>query len=133
MAGLLNSTLSCALLEFLGRASLGEGVLQFARCDMAAFPVINPDLYSPSEQLRIQEAFSALAQQPLKAWSQDWESPFRLKLDEAVLTPILKHLPVTTDAETLRNQLAQALLKRIQERKNMAQSVRKKKTTTQPL
>lgn len=133
MAGLLNSTLSCALLEFLGRASLGEGVLQFARCDMAAFSVINPALYSPSEQMRIQEAFSELAQQPLKAWSQDWESPFRLKLDEAVLTPILKHLPVTTDAVTLRNQLAQALLNRIQERKSMAQSVRKKKTTAQSL
>lgn len=132
IAGLLNSTLACALLEFLGRASLGEGVLQFARCDMAAFPVLNPDLYSPSEQIHIQNAFNALAQQPLKTWSQDWDSPFRIQLDQAVLSPILKYLPGTGNAETLRTELAQALLSRTQERKRMAQSTRQKKTTQQP-
>jgi len=44
IAALLNSTLSYLLAEFSGRTNLGEGVLQFARTDMAAFPLINPDV-----------------------------------------------------------------------------------------
>lgn len=126
IAGLLNSTLSCALLEFRGRASLGEGVLQFARCDMAAFPLLNPDLYTKTEQGKIRQAFAELAQHPLNRWPQDWNHPTRLALDEAVLTPLLKFLSMPTDALTLRYELAQAMLKRYQERKAMAQSGRKK-------
>lgn len=130
IAGLLNCTLACALLEFSGRASLGEGVLQFARCDMVAFPVLNPDLYSRSEQLAIQAAFTELAQQPLKSWQQDGNSPFRIRLDEAVLGPILTHLPKAIDVIRFRTELAQALLKRIGERKAMARSSRRKTVST---
>lgn len=126
IAGLLNSTLSCALLEFRGRVSLGEGVLQFARCDMAAFPLLDPDLYTKIEQEKIRQAFAELAQQPLNRWQQDWNHPARLALDEAVLTPLLKFLSMPIDALTLRYELAQAMLKRYQERKAMARSGRKK-------
>src|SRR5690606_12090215 len=114
------------LLEFRGRASLGEGVLQFARCDMAAFPMLNPDLYTQAEQEKIRQAFGELTQHSLNRWPQDWEHPIRLALDEAVLTPLLKFLPAQTDTLTLRYELAQAMLKRRQERKAIARSGRKK-------
>jgi methylase of polypeptide subunit release factors len=124
IAALLNSTLCCAMLEFKGRASLGEGVLQFARCDMADFPIINPDLYTEGERAVIRQAFQALAESPLSAWSKSNSQPQRITLDSAVLTPLFKHFNWPITPQELRTELAQSILKRVQERKKIAQSVR---------
>ncbi|WP_373532281.1 Eco57I restriction-modification methylase domain-containing protein [Vampirovibrio sp.] len=126
IAALLNSTLGCALLEFKGRASLGEGVLQFARCDMADFPILDPDLYTPTEQKSIRDAFQLLAESPLQAWSQCHDHPYRIALDRAVLTPLHPQLNLSKSIEEFRTELALSILNRVQERKEMAQSVRNK-------
>lgn len=126
IAALLNSTVSCALLEFKGRTSLGEGVLQFARFDMSAFPIINPDLYSKTEREKIRQAFRLMAEKPLLKWEALYENPARIALDKAVLTPLLRHFGWTEDVLKLRSELAKAVLNRVQERKAMARSVRKK-------
>lgn len=124
IAALLNSTLCCAMLEYKGRASLGEGVLQFARCDMADFPIINPDLYTEGERELIRQAFQVLAESPLLAWSKSHDHPHRITLDLAVLTPLLKHFNWHMTPYELRTELAQSILNRVQERKKIAQSVR---------
>ncbi len=126
VAGLLNSTIAYALLEFKGRASLGEGVLQFARCDMAEFPILNPAQYTPDEQQAIANAFEALCALPVEKWENCWRHPLRTALDTAVLVPILKNRALNLDAQTLRNELAEALLNRQQARRAMARSGQKR-------
>lgn len=125
VAGLLNSTLSYLLVEFNGRTNLGEGVLQFARRDMASLPIVNPDLYSPAEREAIQSAFKALAQRAILPLQQELASPDRLALDRAVLEPLLKRLNWPETVLPLRERLAEHLWNRVQERVQLARSVRK--------
>jgi methylase of polypeptide subunit release factors len=126
IAALLNSTVCCALLAFLGRASLGEGVLQFARCDLDQFPVPNPALYSSSEQSALMAAFQALAQIPVESWAATWNHPARVHLDHLVLRGLLakkgQPAPTEDDVERLRQELAQSILQRLSERQQMARN-----------
>jgi hypothetical protein len=121
MAALLNSTLSFAMLEFNARTSLGEGVLQYARCDMAAFPVVHPDLYAPKECEAITEAFAAMVRQPVLAVAEELNRPERMALDHLMLTPLCRVLGLG-DADAYREALATALLSRMAERRQMARS-----------
>lgn len=126
IAALLNSTVCCALLAFLGRASLGEGVLQFARCDLDHFPVPEPDLYSNTEQHALIAAFQALAQIPVAPWAATWNHPARIHLDHLVLKRLLakkgQPTPSECDVERLRQELGQSLLQRLKERQQIARN-----------
>ncbi len=126
IAALLNSTVCCALLAYLGRASLGEGVLQFARCDLDHFPVPDPDLYSNTEQEALMAAFQALAQIPVGPWGATWNHPARILLDRLVLKGLLTRKgqppPAKDEVERLRRELGESILQRLSERQQMARN-----------
>lgn len=123
LAALLNSTLSFLLLEFNARNNLGEGVLQYARCDMAAFPVIQPALYTQLEQQGIVEAFRYMTQRPIKPLPEELTQPDRQHLDTLVLRPLLPKLDQWHHVEDYRIQIVSDLLTRLAERKKIARSV----------
>lgn len=126
LAALLNGTLSYLLAEYRARTNLGEGVLQYARCDMAAFPVITPDLYSPLEQEQLIQAFHRLSSRPILPLEQELCSPDRVALDVLILEPVLRSMNATHSPLALRERLANQLLARVQERQSLARSVRRK-------
>jgi methylase of polypeptide subunit release factors len=121
MAALLNSTLSFAMLEFNARTSLGEGVLQYARCDMAAFPMVDPELYEPKEREAIVDAFAAMVSQPVLTVAEELKRPDRMALDRLILAPLCRVLGLG-DAEAYQEALGTALLSRMAERRQMARS-----------
>jgi methylase of polypeptide subunit release factors len=126
IAALLNSTLSYLLAEFSARTNLGEGVLQYARCDMAAFPVIQPTLYSHTTQHQMIQAFQTLSNRPILPLAQELCSPDRVALDQLILAPLLGALPPAQDARAMQERLTTQLLIRVQERQSLARSVKRK-------
>lgn len=125
IAALLNSTLSCFQLEFAARSNLGEGVLQFARSDMAAFTVPDPALYSDLEKERIAEAFNCLRERPVLIAPEEAGQADRAELDRAVLAPWLRAIQADWSPDDFRAALNEAWLSRLRERRLMA----KKKAT----
>ena len=135
IAAMLNGTLSYLIAEFSARSNLGEGVLQFSRGDMARFPIVNPELYSPSEQAAIVQAFEPMRQRPILPLAQELFSPDRVALDALLLKPVIRaqadlknETESTQQALDLRDRLAQQLLERVQERQALARSTRRKTT-----
>lgn len=124
VAALLNSTLSYAWVEFHGRTNLGEGVLQYARQDMAALPVIQPDLYTPTERQAILACWIALADTPILPWPQAVTCPLREALDLAILGPLLQATGMSAHtAPTYRATLVDHLSQRMTERHQAARTV----------
>jgi len=127
LAALLNSTLSYLLAEYSGRTNLGEGVLQFARADMACFSVIHPDLFSAAEKEELIATFVQLNQREILPLAQELISPDRVVLDRLILGALIRagacHLPL----EDLRSGLCTELWSRLQERSRLAKSVKPKK------
>jgi hypothetical protein len=126
LGALLNSTLSYLLAEYSGRTNLGEGALQYARCDMARFSIINPDLFSEAEKASLIEAFQTLCQRPILPLAQELASPDRIHLDNLILSPVLRAIQANEAVGAFREKLVGQLLDRVQERQNLANSVRKK-------
>ncbi len=124
-AALLNSTLSYLRVEYNARTNLGEGVLQYARCDMAAFPIINPALYRPAEQAAILDAFGRMMERSILPIADEVNLPDRVELDLLVLRPLLAYLNWDEDAQTVRNRLAAYLTDRVRERVLLARSARR--------
>jgi type I restriction enzyme M protein len=122
VAALLNSTLSFTLLEFILRGSLGDGVLQASRGDMASLPVANPALYNGDERAALAEAFYAMAQRPIFSLEKELQQPDRLTLDVLVLSPIAAQLPGRPSATDYRNVLVSALLERFHERRHLSRN-----------
>ncbi|MGE0200891.1 MAG: class I SAM-dependent DNA methyltransferase [Candidatus Melainabacteria bacterium] len=83
LAALLNTSLTRLLLALNGRTSLGDGVLQFSREDIARLAVPMPCNYPKTEKQAIMEAFGALAARPD-------ETAARHLLDRAVLAPLFR-------------------------------------------
>jgi methylase of polypeptide subunit release factors len=130
IAALLNTTLSYLLLEFNGRTSLGEGVLQFARCDMAALPVLNPNLFSLAEQTAIADHFQSMLHRPILPLPEEIHQADRIELDRLVLTPILKHIQQTGFQDThltFWESWTTALLNRLEERQTLARYFRQQR------
>lgn len=86
VAALLNSTLSFAMMESLGRSSLGDGVLQFSKADMAEFPILDPRTLSGDKKKNLCEAFSAMASRSVLPVFEEVLQPDRRQLDEIVLS-----------------------------------------------
>lgn len=125
-AALLNSTLSYVLVEYNARTNLGEGVLQYARCDMAALPVLNPDLYTEAEQANIMSAFQRMMSRPILSIADEVHLPDRVALDLLVLVPLLARLNIEEDVAIVRNRLSGYLIDRVLERQTLARSARGK-------
>lgn len=118
IAALLNSTLGCLLTELGGRRNLGEGVLQYARRDMAAFLLPDPHALAEADRLTIREAYLAMADRRILPMPEEAGMPDRQALDEAVLKAL--GLP-----PAWRDALVADLLGRIEERRALAASVRR--------
>lgn len=127
LAALLNSTLSYLLVEYSARTNLGEGVLQFARGDMAKFPILTPGLFSATAREQLIETFLKLSQRSIFPLEQELFSPDRIELDMLILEPVLNAIGITEPLATFRDSLAEQLLTRVRERQTLAGSVRRKK------
>lgn len=84
LAAVLNSTLVHLVVERGGRTGLGDGVLQYALCDMAALQV--PDLHAmmPAHRRSIEAAYAAVARRPLLPAEREYQQADRRQLDAAV-------------------------------------------------
>ena len=115
IAALLNSTLGALLVETHGRNTLGEGVLQFSRSDMAGLPLPDPSLYSAPLRREISGLWLHLRKQAILPVAEVILQPDRMALDERVLSPWKK--------PALRQLLVDALLQRIETRLRRSRTV----------
>jgi hypothetical protein len=91
LAAALNSTLAAFALESLGRASMGEGALEWTVADAAALPVIDVRRLPPPGATAARAALSALAGRPIGTVADEQHRSDRAALDRA-LAPELAHL-----------------------------------------
>jgi hypothetical protein len=84
ISAILNSSLVHLSLEQHGRSGLGDGVRQFALCDMASLPVPDLSVIEPACEAAILDAYRHVSRRPLLPVPQEYEVPDRLALDEAV-------------------------------------------------
>jgi methylase of polypeptide subunit release factors len=126
VAALLNCSLSFLLLELKGRTSLGEGVLQYARCDMAAFPMLNPALFSQDAKEALMRLFTPMSQRSILGISDELQQEDRIALDRIVLDRLIQYLNLNLTTEQFRTQITAPLLNRCAERRILASCFRKK-------
>jgi predicted RNA methylase len=84
LAAVLNGSLTALALESLGRASMGEGALEWSVGDAARLPVIDPRGVPAAAASR---AFADLCARPVGDVFAASHSPARAKLDAALLGP----------------------------------------------
>ncbi len=114
LAARLNSTLSYFLVEHLGRGNLGDGVLQYARQDMARLPVLNPNLYSSKEKQSILDVYAVMKQRPIEQIEKEVLNADRRELDQQLLKPFTQAGKTTVDE--IRERLVSLLLEQVQHR-----------------
>lgn len=88
LAAALNSTFAAFALESLGRASMGEGALEWSVGDALALPVIDPRAIPDSAAA----PFAALARRPIGSVAEEADCPDRLALDTAVAPTLAPQL-----------------------------------------
>ncbi|HUH01782.1 MAG TPA: hypothetical protein VML75_07285, partial [Kofleriaceae bacterium] len=81
LAAVLNSTYTAFALESLGRASMGEGALEWTVGDAATLPVIDP---RGLDAAAVRAALAALARRPIGTAASERTQPDRHALDTAV-------------------------------------------------
>jgi len=84
VAAALNSTFGALALESLGRASLGEGALEWTVADAARLPVLDPRRLAAPAARAAREALAALAARPIGAVHEEARRADRARLDRAV-------------------------------------------------
>jgi hypothetical protein len=84
VAGILNCSLTYLLVETFGRSSLGDGVRQYALCDMSALPVLNPATVAPRALEGVIEAFRPLSMRRILSVEDEVGQADRVTLDAAV-------------------------------------------------
>ncbi|HEU5055092.1 MAG TPA: hypothetical protein VFU21_01145, partial [Kofleriaceae bacterium] len=94
LAAVLNSTFTALALEALGRASLGEGALEWTVGDAARLPVLDPRRVAPAADA----ALAALATRPIGPVDQERDRADRAALDRAVAGDLADLLPAVHDA-----------------------------------
>ncbi len=85
LAALLNATCTSLALESLGRASMGQGALEWTVADVAKLPVI--DIRKHPEHEAIVAAFEPLARRPVRNVAAEAGMLDRRALDAAILGP----------------------------------------------
>jgi hypothetical protein len=81
LCAVLNGTFTALALESLGRASMGEGALEWSVADAATLPILDPRRLPAAEILR---AFTPLARRPIGDVFAEAEMPDRRALDRAL-------------------------------------------------
>jgi hypothetical protein len=107
LAAILNAGITSLALESLGRASLGEGALEWPVVDALTLPIIDPRRLRAPAALRALRAMSTRRIGPV---FDEIDAPDRAALDDAVLA----HLPALRDrARDIRAALADAVSERL--------------------
>lgn len=101
LAAVLNSSYTALALEALGRASMGEGALEWTVADATSLPIVDPRRVQTAAGM----ALAAMANRPIGSVFQELDRPDRATLDEAV-APGLRRRELLAD-------LAQAVRARV--------------------
>ena len=94
LAAVLNSTFTAFALESLGRASMGEGALEWTVCDAALLPVLDPRLVPAGARA----ALATLSRRGIGTVHDERARPDRARLDRAIAGPLAPLLPAAHDA-----------------------------------
>lgn len=84
LSAILNATPSALALESLGRASMGQGVLEWSTADLRSLPILDPRSIKNADVLRA--SFKAFRTIDQPALGPHWDSPQRIDLDRALLS-----------------------------------------------
>jgi predicted RNA methylase len=96
LAAALNSTYGAFALESLGRASMGEGALEWTVADAAALPVI--DVRRLADPAAARAALAAMSTRPIGTVADERARPDRAALDRALAPQLAALLPVVHEA-----------------------------------
>jgi methylase of polypeptide subunit release factors len=110
LAAALNGTATALAIEALGRASMGEGALEWTVADARALPVI--DVRRAGDPARIAAAFRVLAHRPIGAAADEVGRSDREALDRSLLSDI--------DARATASALAEAVALRVRRAASVA-------------
>lgn len=84
LAAVLNSTFTAFALESLGRASLGEGALEWTVADAATLPVLDPRRLGAEARKRALAALAECAKRPVGDVENERDRADRRALDQAI-------------------------------------------------
>ncbi len=84
LAAVINSTFTAFALESLGRASLGEGALEWTVADAGGLPVLDPRRLSRRAAAAARRALLALAARPIGIAAEERDRADRAALDRAL-------------------------------------------------
>ncbi len=84
LVAILNSTFTAFALESLGRASLGEGALEWTVGDAAKLPIIDPRRFGATEKGDVHRALELMGDRPIGAVWHESTQDDRRRLDRAV-------------------------------------------------
>ena len=84
LAAVLNSTFTALALESLGRASMGEGALEWTVGDARQLPVIDPRRLSADQRVELVNALDVMKRREIGAVQQEQKAPDRRRLDCAL-------------------------------------------------
>jgi hypothetical protein len=98
LAAVLNSTFTALALESLGRASLGEGALEWTVADAAGLPVLDPRRAPSIAASRARQALAELARRPTGTVYEERARADRARLDRAVAGELADLLPAAHEA-----------------------------------
>jgi hypothetical protein len=87
VAAALNSTFGAFAIESLGRASMGEGALEWAVDDARGLPVLDPRALASRDAAAVRSALAAVAARPIGPVDAERGRPDRRRLDAAVAAP----------------------------------------------
>lgn len=105
LAAVLNGTLTALALEALGRASMGEGALEWSVAEAATLPVLDVRRLSSARAAAVLDAFRALSRRPIDSVFDEMGRPDRRALDGALLAatpPALRELLPAAEAALVR-------------------------------
>ena len=110
LAAVLNASVTSLALESLGRASMGEGALEWTVADARTLPVA--DVRGMSQPLRAQlgAALSACARQPVGPVADEVGKPHRRALDQVVHRLLPGELPAPAE---VADALVSAVARRV--------------------
>jgi hypothetical protein len=84
LAAVLNASFTAFAIESLGRASMGEGALEWTVADAASLPVLDPRRLAAGQAALARQALSDMARRPLGDLAGERAARDRARLDRAV-------------------------------------------------
>jgi hypothetical protein len=105
LAASLNATFTALALESLGRASLGEGALEWTVSGAASLPILDPRRLDRAAASRVRGALASLARRPIGTVAEEAGHLDRARLDRAIapeLAPLLPRAHETLIESTAR-------------------------------